>query len=314
MAGQRLSRSDKIFFYSLLPFAGIVLAIFILLLGVLLENSLPIFEREGLGFIATSIWSPSESSPEKEYYGILSAIFGTFYTSLIALILAVPASISLAIFINEYTPFRLRRHIINMVEIMAGLPTVLYGLWGLFILAPFLKKHVMNPLSDHLGFLIFFSCRPTTPLTVFTAGVVLAIMIIPFITSIVREAYELIPLSYREAALSIGATRYEYARLMLSLIKPAILAAVLLGFGRAAGETIAVSMVVGNSFSLSPCLFVPGYTISALIANQFSNAGFYHYMTSALYGAGFVLLLIGLMLNTIGLYILMRWRRRLETA
>ncbi len=307
-----IPRSDKLFFYALLPFAGIVLSIFILLLKILVENSLPIFIREGLGFITSNIWRPSETNSRIEYYGILSPIVGTFYTSLIALILALPASIALTVFVNEYVPHRFKILIVNLIEVMAGLPTVLYGLWGAFIFAPLLKDYVMVPLNNYFWFIPIFSCKPTTPSTMFTASVILAIMVTPFITSVIREAYEAIPLSYREAALGIGTTKYEYVKIMLTMIKPAILAAVLLGFGRVAGETIAVSMTIGNSFSLSMCLFEPGYTISSLIANQFGNAGFYHYMTYALYGAGFILLIIGLTLNSIGLYILVRWRKSLE--
>ncbi len=307
-----ISRSDKLFFYTLLPFAGIVLSVFILLFKVLVENSLPIFVREGLGFITSNVWRPSETDYRIEYYGILSPIIGTLYTSLIALVIALPASIALTVFVNEYVPHRFKTLIVNLIEVMAGLPTVLYGLWGAFILAPLLRDYVMVPLNNYLWFIPIFSCRPTTPSTMFTAGVVLAIMVTPFMTSVIREAYESIPLSYREAALGIGATKYEYVKIMLSMIKPAIPAAVLLGFGRVAGETVAVSMTIGNSFSLSTCLFEPGYTISSLIANQFGNAGFYHYMTYALYGAGLILLMIGLALNSIGLYVLRRWRKNLE--
>jgi len=312
MTSKNFPKSDKIFFYALLPFAGIILSLFILLLGVFMNNSLPIFTREGLKFITSNTWEPSETNPEMEYYGILSPLFGTFYTSLVALIIALPASIALTLFIDEYVPYRLRIVIINLVEIMAGLPTVLYGLWGAFVLAPILRNYVMIPLNMYLWFIPIFSCRPLSPLTIFTASVVLAIMIIPFMTSIIREAYEFIPLSYREAALSIGATKYEYIKIMLSMIKPAIVAAVLLGFGRAAGETIAVSLTIGNTFSVSVCLFKPGYTIPSLIANQFGNAGFYHYMIYALYGSGLILLLIGLVLNSIGLYILKKWGKSLE--
>ncbi len=306
------SKSDKLFFYALLPFAIIVISLFILLYKVLVENSLPIFTHEGLGFITSNVWKPSETDIESEYYGILSPLLGTFYTSLIALVIALPVSIALTIFINEYTPIRLKTYIVNIVEVMAGLPTVLYGLWGAYILAPFLKEYVMMPLHDYLWFIPLFSCRPIAPSTIFTAGILLAIMIIPFVTSVIREAYEFVPAIYREATFGIGTTKYEHAKIILSIIKPGILAAILLGFGRAAGETIAVSMTIGNSFTTSTCIFEPGYTISSLIANQFSNAGFYHYMTSALYGAGFILLMIGLTANFIGLYALVRWRKRLE--
>ncbi len=309
-----MPRSDKLFFYMLLPFAGIVVAVFALLFKVLVENSIPIFTREGLGFIISNVWKPSETDPNLEYYGILAPIVGTFYTSLIAIALALPASIALTLFVNEYIPYRLKGPVINIIEVMAGLPTILYGLWGAFVLAPLLKDYVMEPLNSFLWFIPLFSCQPVSPSTIFTSGVVLAIMVTPFITSIVREAYESIPFTYKEAALGIGATRYEYARIMFSMIKPAVIAALMLGFGRAAGETVAVSMTIGNSFSISACMFKPGYTISSLIANQFGNAGFYKYMTSALYGAGLILLIVGLVLNSIGLYLLMRWRKSLEGA
>lgn len=308
------SRKDKLFLYSLLPFGGIILALFILLFKTLAENSMPIFLREGIHFILSNNWKPSETNSSLEYYGILSPIIGTIYTSLIALILALPSSIALTVFINELLPYNLKDLFINLVEVMAGLPTVIYGLWGALILAPILRDYVMAPIHKYLWFIPFFSCNPLSPLTIFTAGVILAIMITPFITSIIREAYESIPLTYREAILSLGTTSYEYVKIMLSMIKPAVIAAVLLGFGRAAGETIAVSMTIGNSFSLTTCLFAPGYTISSLIANQFGNAGFYHYMMNALYGAGLILLLIGVVLNTIGLYVLGRWRKQFEES
>ena len=181
------SRSDKLFFYALLPFAGIVISAFILLFKVLLENSLPIFIREGLGFITSNTWRPSETNPRIEYYGILSPIVGTFYTSLIALVLALPASIALTVFVNEYVPHYFKTLIINLIEVMAGLPTVLYGLWGAFILAPLLRDYVMVPLNNYLWFIPIFSCKPTTPSTMFTAGVVLAIMVTPFITSVIEK-------------------------------------------------------------------------------------------------------------------------------
>ncbi len=311
---KKLSGSDKLFFYALLPFAGIVFSIFVLLIKVLFENSIPILEREGLQFIITSEWNPSENNPLQEYYGILSPLFGTVYVSTIAVVLALPLSVSLSVFVEEYVPTKIRATVVNLMEVMAGLPTVIYGLWGVFVLAPFLKENVMIALNNYLWFIPLFSCSPTSPLTLFTAAIVLAIMIVPFVSSIIREAYKTIPLSYREAILGLGATKQEYVWTMLQMVKPAIISGVLLGFGRAAGETIAVSMTIGNSFSLSTCLFDPGYTISSLIANQFANAGFYKYMTSSLYGAGLVLVIIGLILNSIGLYMIMRWRRNFEEA
>ncbi len=303
------SREDRMFFYMLLPFAGVVFIVFVLLFEVLIQNSVPVLLREGLKFLTSSAWRPSEVSPDQEFYGVLSPLVGTLYSSLIALILALPTSIALAIFINDYTPPQLRDHVTGLVDLMAGLPTVLYGLWGAFVLAPILKTYIMTPLSLYLGFVPVFGCRPITGFTVFTAGTVLSVMILPFMTSMIRESLASIPRTYREAVYSLGATRYEASRMLVSMTKPAVMAATLLGFGRAAGETIAVSMTIGNSFGLPLCMFEPSYTISSLIANQFANAGFYHYMTSALYAAGLFLLATGLLLNSAGVYMLVKWRR-----
>ena len=304
----RVSREDRILFYSLLPFASIVIAIFITLFISLVENSIPILLREGIDFIVSSEWRATEGDPESEFYGILSPLVGTLITSIVALVMALPLSISLALFMLEYAPSSIRFILSNLVEVMVGLPTVIYGLWGLFILAPLLRDYVMYPLYRYLWLIPLFSSEPTTPATVFTASVVLAIMIVPFMTRLIVEAYKSIPIKYREAALALGFTKFEYCKTMLSLARPAIVAAALLGWGRAAGETVAVCMTIGNSFSLTLSLFKPGYTISSLIANQFPNAGFYHYMYSALYGAALILLLIGLAVNSIAIVLLTRWR------
>ncbi len=301
-------RSDRLLFYALLPFGGIVVALFALLINVLVDNSIPILEREGLNFFTSPQWRPSET-PGEEFYGILAPLYGTIYTSIIAVAIALPTSVSLAVFVTDLAPPRLRELFIGLVDVMAGLPTILYGIWGALVLAPFLKDRLMDPLHTYLGFVPLFSCQPVTGYTVFTAGLILALMVVPFMTAVIREAYSRIPDTYREAVYSLGATDYEAARTLVSMIRPAILAALLLGFGRAAGETIAVSLTVGNSASISACAFTPGYTIASLIANQFANAGLYRHMTSALYAAGLILLVIGLALNTAGLYMLARWRK-----
>lgn len=305
----RVPREDRIFFYSLLPFASIVIAIFITLFISLVENSIPILLREGINFIISSKWRAVEGDPDSEFYGILSPLVGTLITSVTALLMALPLSISLALFISEYAPNPIRSVLSNLIEIMVGLPTVIYGLWGLFILAPFLRDYIMYPLHRYLWLIPLFASEPITPTTLFTASVVLAIMIVPFMAKLIAEAYRSIPIKYKEAALALGLTRFECCKTMLSLAKPAITAAALLGWGRAAGETIAVCMTIGNSFSPALSLFRPGYTVSSLIANQFPNAEFYHYMYSALYGAALILLLIGLIVNSIAMVLLVRWRR-----
>ncbi len=291
----------------LLPFSSLVFGIFILMLIVYFLNSYEIFKREGLAIYFTNVWNASEI-PEEEYYGVLAAIYGSLYTSIIAIIISLPLSISLAIFIVDYAPKRLKEFFIIASDIMAGLPTILYGIWGAFILVPFLKNYVMEPLYQSLSFIPLFSYPPTTGFSYLSAGVLLGIMVTPFATSIIREAYRMIPQMYKEALYSLGATRYEATKVLLGYIKPAIVAGMILAFGRAIGETVAVSLVIGNVFNIDISLFAPGYTISSLIANQFGNAFVYEYMVSALFAAGLSLFFIGLIINILALYIIRRWK------
>ncbi|MCD6323837.1 MAG: phosphate ABC transporter permease subunit PstC [Desulfurococcales archaeon] len=310
--GKPVGKSDKLFYLSLMPFAALILATFTLIFIALVKESIPIFLKEGPRFILSATWAPSERSPSEEFYGVLAPIIGTLITSGVAIVIALPVALALTVFLEEFIPPNIKGVLSGLVDVMAGLPTVLYGLWGAYVLAPFLKTYVLATLHKGLSWLPLFSCTPATPYTLLTAGVLLSIMVTPFLTSLTREAYELVPYTYREAALSLGLTRSEYITLLLSLIRPAVTAASLLSLGRAVGETIAVSMTVGNSFALTTCLLSPGYTVSSLIANQFSNAGFYRYMTSALYGAGLALLLTGLGLNLVGLKIMSEWRSGLH--
>jgi len=219
----------------------------------------------------------------------------------------MPLSIGFAIFIVDYAPKKLKEPLIVATDIMAGLPTILYGIWGAFVLVPFLKRFVMEPLYEHFSFIPLFSYPPLTGYSYLSAGVLLAIMVTPFACAIIREAYRMIPQVYREGAFALGLTRFEATKVLLGYIKPSILAGLLLAFGRAIGETVAVSLVVGNTFNINPSLFAPGYTISSLIANQFGNAFIYKYMPSALFAAGLALFIIGLVVNVAGLLLLRRW-------
>jgi phosphate transport system permease protein len=182
---------------------------------------------------------------------------------------------------------------------------VIYGLWGLYVLAPALNQYVMTPLHQYLGFVPLFSTKPI-PTNLFTAGVLLAIMIIPFASSIIREAYSAVPHHLKEAAYSLGMTRWEVIRTLLGYIRSSILAGAFLALGRAMGETVAVAMVVGNTLTFPRSLFDMGYTIPSLIANQFPNAEAYSYMMPALYGGALILFVAGLIINLAGLY----WMRR----
>ncbi len=291
---------------ALLPVTSVVFGIFLLMLIVYFTASLPIFEKEGLAIYTTNVWKASETG--EEFYGVLAAIYGSLYTSIIAIAIAMPLSIGFAVFIVDYAPKRIREPLIVATDIMAGLPTILYGIWGAFVLVPLLKRFVMEPLYEHFSFIPLFSYPPITGYSYLSAGVLLAIMVTPFACAIIREAYRMIPQVYREGAFALGLTRYEATKVLLGYIKPSILAGLLLAFGRAIGETVAVSLVVGNTFNINPSLFAPGYTISSLIANQFGNAFIYKYMPSALFAAGLALFVIGLVVNVIGLILLRRWR------
>lgn len=297
-------KTDK-FKLALLPVTSVVFGIFLLMLVVYVTQSIPIFEKEGLAIYTTNVWKASETG--EEFYGVLAAIYGSLYTSIIAILIAIPLSIGFAIFVIDYAPKKIREPLIVATDVMAGLPTILYGIWGAFILVPFLKRFVMKPLYEHLSFIPLFSYPPITGYSYLAAGVLLAIMVTPFSCAIIREAYRMVPQIYREGAYALGLTRFEATRILLGYIKPSILAGFLLAFGRAVGETVAVSLVVGNIFNINPSLFAPGYTISSLIANQFGNAFIYKYMPSALFAAGLALFVIGLVVNVAGLIVLRRW-------
>jgi phosphate transport system permease protein len=277
---------------SLLIVTGIVIS--------LVVNSYPIFLRDGLSFIFRSAWNPV-----REDYGILPALLGTLIVSAIAISIALPLAISLAVFSAELAPKSIKRIINSVSDLMAGLPSVIYGLWGLYVLAPALNQYVMTPLHQYLGFVPLFSTKPI-PTNLFTAGVLLAITIIPFASSIIREAYSAVPHHLKEAAYSLGMTRWEVIRTLLGYIRSSILAGAFLALGRAIGETVAVAMVVGNTLTFPRSLFDIGYTIPSLIANQFPNAEAYSYMMPALYGGALILFIAGLIINLAGLY----WIRR----
>lgn len=301
-------KEKDIFKISFLPFCALVFGIFTLMLIVYFAASLPIFQKEGLQIYTSNKWFAPEDEPEKEFYGVVAAIYGSLYTSILAVLISLPLSIGFAVFVIDYAPKKLKELLTVATDVMAGLPTIIYGIWGAFVLVPLLRDYIMKPLYSHLSFIPLFSFEPTTGYSFLSAGVLLGIMVTPFASSIIREAYRVIPFTYREAIYSLGATRYEATKLLVGYIKPAVIAGILLAFGRAIGETVAVSLVVGNTFNIAPSLFAPGYTISSLIANQFGNAFIYRYMVSALFAAGLSLFFIGLAVNVLGILMLRRFR------
>jgi phosphate ABC transporter, permease protein PstC len=300
---------DIIFFYSLALPAFLIVVILSLLLLSQLGMSIPILRVQGLSTYTTTTWRPMyDPPPDRAWYGLLPAIWGTMVSAVIAILLGLTFTIALVVFMEEIAPRRVREVFSTIIDLMAGLPTVLYGVWGLAFLGPLLHKYVMSPLHSHLSIVPLFSCEPLSGATVFTAGVLLSIMITPFMVALVQESYRSIPYTLKEAAWSLGMTRYEYVLLNMRMIAPSIASAILLGFGRASSETAAVTLVVGNAVNIGFCIFAPAYTISSLIANQFTESQDFPYMLNALFAGGLILLIIGLIVNTIGVLMLRRVR------
>ncbi len=245
----------------------------------------------GWHFLVTSDWDPVN-----EQFGALVFIFGTLVSSAIALVIAVPISIATAVYITELAPQWLRQPLITFIELLAAVPSVILGLWGIFVMLPFLRDHLFPLLQKYLGFLPFFK-GPIYGVSMLAGGMIVAIMCIPIITSISREILRSVPGLQREAAYALGATRWEVTRIaVLSYAKKGLFGAVILGLGRALGETMAVTMVIGNTPQIMASLFAPGYTLASVIANEFTEATGSVYL-SALFELGLVLLGVTVLVN-----------------
>ncbi len=269
---------------------GIIVLAFLLFRELFMESQLSI-NTFGTGFLTGSTWDPVN-----EVFGALPFIFGTIVSSFLALLIAVPFSLGIAIFLSELAPEKLRAPLSFIIELLAAVPSVIIGLWGIFILAPFIRDFLAPPLSTYLGFLPLFQ-GPMYGLSMLTGGVILAIMIIPITSSISREAIMTVPTHQREGALALGATGWETTRIaVLPYARSGIFGAVILGFGRAIGETMAVTMVIGNSPRISESLFSPSYTMASVIANEFVEATSKLYISS-LIEIGFLLLVISVIIN-----------------
>jgi phosphate transport system permease protein len=305
------SRADTVFKALVFVFASSI-AVLTLIFFFELTTGSSLTLREDFAFILGSKWDPVSN-----VYGVLPMIYGSVVTSAIALLIGVPISLGVAVFLSELSPRRLRSPVSFIVELLAAVPSVVYGLWGIFILAPLLTRNVYPFLQERLGFLPIFQGYPAGELpgdSILTAGIVLAIMIIPIVSSISRDALLSVPDSQREAAYALGATRSEAIRIsVLSYARSGILASIFLGLGRAFGETIAVAMVVGDTPRISSSLFSPGYTLASLIANEFTEATTTVYI-SALVEAGLVLLIVVFLTNIAARYLIRRFARSREAA
>ena len=270
-----------------------VMAVVGLIIFELLRESRPSMVKFGLKFLTKQIWDPVA-----EDFGALPFIYGTIVSSIVALVIAVPLSVGTALFLTELCPRWFRSILSLLVELLSAIPSVIYGLWGIFVLSPFLRVHVQPFLTKYFGWTGLFS-GPKYGWGMLAAGVILAIMILPIIASITREVVTAVPRVQREAALALGATRWEMLRMsVLRNARPGIFGAVILGLGRALGETMAVCMVIGNRPEIARSLFAPGHTLASVIALEFTEAVGATYL-SALVEMALVLFVLTLIVNAL---------------
>ncbi len=272
--------------------AAAMIVVLIVLVGwELYHGSRMSLSKFGFGFLWSSQWDPVQDK-----YGALPFIFGTLVSSLLALLIAVPLGVATALFLTELAPQRLRQPVVMAIEMLAAVPSVIFGLWGIFVMIPWLRDDLFLWLKRYFGLLPLFQ-GPIYGVSMLAAGIVIAIMILPIITSISREILRSVPNLQREAAYALGATRWEVLKIaVLSYARRGLFGAAVLGLGRALGETMAVTMVIGNRPQISASLFAPGYTLASVIANEFTEATSDLYQNS-LFELGLVLMGVAILVN-----------------
>ncbi|MFL5631626.1 MAG: phosphate ABC transporter permease subunit PstC [Gemmatimonadaceae bacterium] len=286
---------DRIYDILTVACALIIPALVISIAIAIFAAAWPAFAKLGVSMVSSSDWDVAAGS-----FGAAPALFGTLVSSAVALVIATPLAIGVAIFLSEFSPTWLRQPVGFLVDLLAAIPSVVYGLWGIFVLIPLLRQNVMPFLRDtlHLGATPLFTGPAYGP-SMLAAGLILAIMALPYISAVSREVLMAVPRSQREAALALGATRWEMIRdAVIPYARSGIIGGIMLGLGRALGETMAVTMVIGNRPEISASLFAPGYTMASLIANQFSEAT-NDLHVSALMAVGAILFVITLIVNAI---------------
>lgn len=283
---------DPLFKTTTLFFALAIAGLVVLMMVEMALNSRLSFQKFGFSFLWRTIWDPVVGE-----FGALPFIYGTTISSLIALLIAVPVSIGVAIFLVEKAPRSLANPILFLVQLLAAIPSVVYGLWGIFILAPTLRDHIYPRLQSALGFLPLFQGNQNG-LGLLTAGLILSIMIVPIITAVTTDVLRAVPGTQREAALALGATKWEATRIVLQNARSGITGAIILGLGRAIGETMAVTMLIGNRPEISASLFAPSFTIASAIANEFTEATSEIYL-QALIELGLILFIVTFIINAI---------------
>jgi phosphate transport system permease protein len=285
--------------------------VLVLLGGVMVAlaaGSVPVFEKFGWRFLTSDAWNPVT-----ENFGALPAVYGTLVTSLIAMLIGIPLAFGIAVFLTELCPPALRRPIGTLIELLAAIPSIIYGIWGLFVLAPFLQITVQPFLVDTLGALPVLGALfagPPLGLGVLTAGIILGVMVLPFIASVTRDVFSTVPPMLRESAYGVGATTSEVVRnIVLPYTRAGVIGGIMLGLGRALGETMAVTFVIGNAHRIKTSLLAPGTTISATLANEFTEAVGDLY-TSSLFALGFILFVITFIVLAVAKMMLLRLERQ----
>jgi phosphate transport system permease protein len=302
---RRFRHGDEVAWLTTFIFASAIILITVFLFFELYRSSALTRQRFGWSFLTETTWDPVALE-----FGSLPFVYGTLVTSALALILGVPLGIGAAIFLAELAPSRISDGLTFLIELLAAVPSVIYGLLALFTLVPFVREYVAPPLQSTLGFLPLFQGPPSPGVGLLTAGSVLAIMILPFIISISREVLLAVPREQREASLALGATRWETARrIVVPYAKAGIFGSIFLALARALGETMAVTMVIGNDPKITASLFAPGYSIAAVIANEFSEATSAIYI-SALIELGLVLFCITIIVNAAARLLILATTRR----
>ena len=293
LTAARLGRQyfiDLVFLNTTRLFALVVLALMLAILISLLVGSLPAMRAFGFGFLTSTDWDPVQ-----EKFGALVPIFGTLVTSFIALLIGIPVSFGIALFLTELSPTWLKRPLGIAIELLAGIPSIIYGMWGLFVFAPIFADHVQPWLIKYIGQLAIVGqlfSGAAQGIGMLTAGIILAIMVIPFIASVMRDVFEIVPAMLKESAYGLGATTWEVVwHVVLPYTKVGVVGGILLGLGRALGETMAVTFVIGNAHRLSASLLAPGNSIASALANEFTEAVGDLY-TAALIELGLLLFLI----------------------
>ena len=289
---KKTTRPDDIGFRIGTGFFAVLIITVVLAIGyTLITQSLLSIKHFGWQFWQTDIWDPVSGE-----FGARPFIWGTLYSSVLALLIAAPIALGIAIYISELSPVRLQRPLVFLTELLAAIPSIVYGLWGIFVLVPYVRTLQINTPAWMKSIPLFSG--PPLGVGMLSAAIVLAIMVIPFTASVAREVLRAVPQAQREAAYALGATRWEAIRMALFYARTGIVGAVMLGFGRALGETMAVTMVIGNTPKISLSLYAPQYTMAAVLANEFAEAASDLYL-HALVEIGLVLFLMTLMINVI---------------